>query len=171
MLIGTGRVEEELLFRKIMIGGVTAAVIVGAGGTALAVSGSDTGSGTPSGSGTSGTHDTNHSGKNGHGKKAHRALRRVDHAQIVLHTKKGFVTRQLIKGTVTAVSASSITVQSQDKTTETFQVTKNTKVHTRSDGKRTESSIAKVSKGDRVFVGGLGSGKPVAMHIADRGTK
>ena len=163
------------MYRRILIGGMTAAAIVGAGGAALAATGSDaTTSGSPSATHQSAAHH----GKAGHRKAGHgkrmkgrRLLRRVDHAQIVVHTKKGFVTRELIRGTVTDVSASSITVTSADHATDTFSVTKDTKVLSRTDGKRQSSTISAVAKGDHVFVGGIGAGTPVARHVFDRGTK
>lgn len=153
------------MYRRILIGGVTAAVIVGAGGAALATTGSQSTNGSPS---ATGTHAKTHNRKHAKGR---RLLRRLDHAQVTVHTKKGFVTRELIRGTVTQVSASSITVTSAGHATDTFSITKDTKVATRSDGKRKTSSIGSVSNGDHVFVGGVGAGTPVARHVFDRGSK
>ncbi|MBE7189135.1 hypothetical protein [Jatrophihabitans endophyticus] len=158
---------------------MTAAAIVGAGGAALAATGSGTTDGRPAASthaGNSAGSGAHHGvGRKAHGKhnrRAHRLLRRVDHAQIVTHSKKrGFVTHQLIRGTVTDVSATSLTVTSADHTTDTFTVTKDTKVRARTDGKPQVSSIAKVSKGDHVFVGGTGASSPVARRVFDRGSK
>jgi preprotein translocase subunit YajC len=147
------------MFRRVLVGGVTAAAILGAGGTALALTGSDG----PTGSGTS-SHD-HAAGRGGHGKA--RLLKRLQHAEIVTKHGKGFVTHELIRGTVTAVSPSSITVQAADKTTETFTVNAATKVRVRSGGKGAAASIARVAKGDRVFVAGVGAGTPVARHVVD----
>ena len=151
------------MYRRILIGGVTAAAIVGAGGTALAVSGSDSPS-SPSGSGsTSGQHDKQ--GKKG-GK--HKLLRRLEHGQFVTRGKDGkTVTHDLIRGTATSVSATSITVQAADKKSETFSVTKDTKVRVRDNGKGAASTISKVAKGDPVVVAGTGTSKLTAMHVVD----
>ena len=117
------------MYRKVLVAGATAAAIVGAGGTALALSGDD---GTSSTNGTVATATAaGHSKAKGKG----RLLRRMSHAQIVTRNKTGFVTHDLIRGTVTAVSATSITVQAADKTTQTFVVNGDTKVRQRTSGK------------------------------------
>jgi hypothetical protein len=151
------------MYRKVLIGGMTAAAIVGAGGTALAVTGSDTTSGTPSPTATAAKHQP---GK-GQAKGKGRLLRRLQHAQITTRGKGGFVTHDLIKGTVTSVSAGSISVQSADKKSETFVVNKDTKVRVRSNGKPAASSIDKVMKGDTVLVAGTGTSTFTAKHVVD----
>lgn len=147
------------MYRRVLVGGLTAASILGAGGTALALTGSDSPSGPSSGSGTHAKHA-------GHKGKA-RLLKRLQHAEIVTKNKTGFVTHELIRGTVTAVSATSITVQSADKTSETFTVNGDTKVRMRSGGKGAPSSIDKVADGDQVFVAGVGASTPTAKHVVD----
>ena len=148
------------MYRRVLVGGLTAASILGAGGTALALTGSDgfSGAGTAAGSGAQ-------AGQHGHGKA--RLLKRLQHAEIVTKNKTGFVTHELIKGTVTSVSSTSITVQAADKTSETFTVNGDTKVRVRSGGKGAPSSIGKVAKGDQVFVGGVGASTPTAKHVID----
>jgi hypothetical protein len=159
------------MYRKILIGGVTAAAIVGAGGTALAVSGSDSTS--PSAAPSSSTAKHPGTGKQGDkkaGKKGgqHKLLRRLEHGQFVTRGKGGkTVTHDLIKGTATAVSSSSITVQAADKKSETFAVTKDTKVRVRDNGKGAASTISKVAKGDSVVVAGTGTSSYTAMHVVD----
>lgn len=150
------------MYRKILIGGVTAAAIVGAGGTAMALTGSSspTTPGTPSPSAT-----THHPAGKVQGKA--RLLRRLQHAQIVTRGKGGFVTHDLIRGTVTSVSPTSITVQAADKKSETFAVTKDTKVRVRTNGKGADSSIAKVAKGDQALVVGTGTSTFTAKHVID----
>lgn len=161
------------MYRKILVGGVTAAAILGAGTAALATTGSDTVSGTPAATSSSSPAPATHAkAKNGKGK--HSPLRHAAHAKITVKTKKGYVTRDLINGTVTAVSSTSITVQSGDKTTETFVVGKTTKVVARAatkGAKPTASTIAKVAKGQHVIVTGTGTSKLAAKHIVDLGTK
>ena len=148
------------MYRNVLVGGLTAAAILGAGGTALALTGSDGSSG--SGSSSSSSRVAGHLGPG----KA-RLLKRLSHAEIVTRNKQGFVTHDLIRGTVTAVSSTSITVQAADKTSETFTVNGDTKVRVRSGGKGTASSIDKVSKGDQVFVAGVGASTPTAKHVID----
>jgi hypothetical protein len=160
--------QGDLMFGKIMLGGVTAAVIVGAGTAALATTGSGTTAGAPAAAGAAGHHAT---GAHKHGKRGGMLLRKLAHGQVVVKTKQGFVTHDLIRGTVTAVSPTSITVKSLDNTSETFAITKATKVRVRSDGAAALASITKVAKGDRVFVGGTGTSTFTAKHVIDVGTK
>jgi hypothetical protein len=151
------------MYRKVLITGVTAAAIVGAGGTALALSGSDQTSGTPSSTTSSAPAKA---GKHDH--RGNRMLRRLAHGQFVVKGKDGrFETHDIIRGTVTAVSATSITVQAQDKKSETFAVTKDTKVRVRDKGKGAASTISKVAKGDRVMVAGTGTSALTAKHVVD----
>jgi hypothetical protein len=151
------------MYRRILIGGVTAAAIVGAGGSALALSGSDT----PIG-GQAKTVSTTSSSMGKHPLLARdgRLLRRLAHGAIVLRGKDGFVTHDLILGTVTAVSPSSITVSAADKTSETFVVTADTKVRVRTIGSGGSfSTIDKVASGDQVLVAGTGTSTMTAKHI------
>lgn len=148
------------MYRKILIGGVTAAAIVGAGGTALALSG-DSGStdGAPaatvvSAQGTSAAHRLwLHDG---------RLLRRISHGEIVVKGQNGFVTHDLIVGKVTAVSPTSISVRADDGTSDTFVVNTDTKVRVLGSG---PSSIDKVATGDRVGVAGTGTSTLTAKHV------
>jgi hypothetical protein len=165
------------MYRKILISGVTAAAIVGAGGTALALTGSDqpaTGSGTSSSAaGSTAKHATKHANRQG------RMLRRLSHGQFVTRGKNGtFVTHDLITGTVTSASSSSITVQAADKTSETFAVNKDTKVRERTlgkkgtNGKRTGGSVkagslSDLAKGDHVIVTGTGASTKTAKRIVE----
>lgn len=154
-----------LNYRRTLVAGATAAVIIGAGGTSLALTGSDTVNGSPTGTtaqhGKNGKHG-NHNGKGG------KLLKRLSHAQITTDGKQGAVTHDLIRGTVTAVSPTSITVQAKDKVSETFVITKDTKFRERTTGQKpAESSVAKIAKGDMVFVAGKGASKPVAGHVVE----
>lgn len=164
------------MYRRVLVTGVTAAAIVGAGSTALALSGSDATSGAPTTPTTTSAPD--HPGKHGeHGKSGkdksgkRKLLRHAVHAQIVTKGKDGFVTHDFINGTVTAVSPTSITVQAADAKSEMFTVTKDTKIRLRADGKGVTSSISKVSKGDHVLVAGTGTSTHTAKHIIDAGKK
>jgi hypothetical protein len=154
------------MYRKVLVGGMTAAAILGAGGTALAITGSDDGSSASSSPSSSSSSTAPGAGKAKAKGKA-RLLRRMAHAEIVTRGQGGFVTHDLIRGTVTAVSATSITVQAPDKKSETFVVDKDTKVRARTNGKGAASTIGKVAKGDRVVVMGTGTSTRTAKHVVD----
>ncbi len=151
------------MYRRILIGGVTAVAIVGAGGTALAVSGSDTTDGTPASTVASvqGPLSARHPLLSRDGK----LLRRVAHGAVVVRGQDGYVTHNLIVGTVTSVSSTSITVRASDGTSETFVVNRATLVRTLGDGTRGLSSIDKIATGDRVGVAGTGTSTLTAKHV------
>lgn len=150
------------MYPRVLAVGVTAAAILGAGGTALALTGSDTTSGSPT---TTSTGTASSTPK--HPRGTGRLFRRLAHAQIVTRGKNGFVTHDLIRGTVTAVSPTSITVQAADKTSMTFVVDHDTKVRVRQDGHGAASSIAHVAKGDQAMVAGTGTSTFTAERIVD----
>jgi hypothetical protein len=150
------------MYRKILIGGVAAAAIVGAGGTALALSGSDSTTGRPATTvvGTQQALDAHPL------LKRERAwLRRVAHGQVVVRGADGFVTHDVIVGKVSAVSPTAITVRAADGVSETFAVTSDTKVRVLGDGTRGLASIDKIATGDRVAVGGTGTSTLTAEHV------
>lgn len=179
------------MYRKVLLGGVTAAAIVGAGGTAIALTGSDSLTPTPTPSTSNAKPAPGH--KNADHKKGKHGmagkLGRLAHGEFVTKGKDGnFVTHDLINGTVSAVSATSITVVAADKKSETFSVTKDTKVRERTitakadkpktkadkskHKKASESSISKIATGDRVLVAGTGTTTMTAQHILEiKGTK
>ncbi|HKC29641.1 MAG TPA: hypothetical protein VKB75_16620 [Jatrophihabitans sp.] len=150
------------MYRRILIGGVTAAAVIGAGGTALALSGSHTTSGTPVTSVAA-----KHTKAGNHALRDRRLLRHVVHGQIVVNGKNGFVTHDVIVGTVTAVSPTSITVRAADNTSETYVVDSATKVRQRTPTSRGASSIGQVHAGDQVLVAGTGTTTFTARHIVD----
>lgn len=165
------------MYRKILVIGSTAAVVLCTGTAALALPGSHTT--TRSSSTTSASSKGSSATGAGNGKRVKHGkgglLRRAEHGDIVIGTKKGPVTVQFARGVVTSVSSSAITVQSLDKQSETFTVDKNTKVKSRTERatkgakptKPTASSISKVSKGDHVAVFGKGAGTATAGRIVD----
>lgn len=182
------------MYRKVLLGGVTAAAIVGAGGTAIALTGSDSLTPTPTPSTSNAKPGPGH--KNADHKKGKHGmagkLGRLAHGEFVTKGKDGkFVTHDLINGTVSAVSSTSITVVAADKKIETFSVTKDTKVRERTitakadkpktkadkskqkkKKKASESSISKIATGDRVLVAGTGTTTMTAQHILEiKGTK
>ena len=168
------------MWKKIAIGGAVAAATAGVGMAAVATSGWPTTSGTPGTSGTLGTSGT--SGTSGatlasvtsglsaqDGRRAGQLLRRAAHGQWVARDRNtgAWITHDAIRGSVTAVSATSITVKAPDNVSETFVVGSDTKVRQRQAGKATDSSIAAVHTGDEVVVLGTGSDAFAATRIVD----
>lgn len=166
------------MFRKIALAGATAAVIVGAGTTALAVSGD---SPTTTGHGTS---SAQHKPGAGHANRKDRraalrkALRHFAHAEYV--TKGGkksggaFVKHDAIVGQVLSVSATSLEVKAADGYTKTFVVGSSTHVRKRpangAHGKGTAATISEVKSGDQVAVRGKGpdsTASPTATVVID----
>jgi hypothetical protein len=152
------------MYRKIVIGGAAAAAVLGAGGAAFATTGSAT---APNG-GTSA-----HPGAAAHPPRHLRApLRSAVHAQVVVRGKDGrFVTHDEIRGIVSAVSPTSISVRAADKTSETYVINSGTKVRVRTDGKARPGSPSSVHTGDRVIVLGVGASTRTARHIVDLGKR
>ncbi len=158
------------MWKKIAIAGAIGAAVLGSGAAALAVTGSSTPtpSSTSSGS-TSGTATTG-AGKHAGGKggRLRVALKNFEHGEWVTNSKSGAVTHDAIKGTVTSVSATSITVTAGDKTSETYVVDSSTKVR----AGKTASTIGSVKTNDTVVVTGTKSGSTLtAKGILDAGTK
>lgn len=147
--------------RTVAVGGIVTALVLGGGGIALASS--QTGTSNPATAASSTTAPS----------KQHRAVRwmgvasRIEHGQFVVHGKNGTVTRDIIHGTVVAVSPSSITVRAADGTQQTYAVTSQTKVRQRAHGKGTASSISAVAVGDQALVLGTGSGNLSANRVID----
>lgn len=150
------------MWKKIAIGGAIAAATLGAGTAALAASGSTTTPGTPASSSAGSSHGGRHAGVMG-------LARRTLHGQFVTGKagSSSFVTHDVIRGQVTAVSPTSITVKAADNTSETFVVNSDTKVRMRSNGKGAASSISQVKNGDNVFVLGTGTSTFTATGIVD----
>lgn len=145
------------MYRKALLGGLTAAAIVGGGTTALALTGPS--SSTP---GTPGAHAHagRHAGTRPAGQRRQRGrglLRRLVHGEVVTVGPNGFVTHDLIRGSVTAVSATSISVKALDDTSETFAVTSATVLRSRANGKPTGATTGDVHDGDHVAVLGYGA--------------
>ncbi|MEO7448362.1 MAG: hypothetical protein ABI336_08825 [Humibacillus sp.] len=114
----------------------------------------------------------------------HKGLRarllRAVHATWVTDGKAGAVTHQAIRGDVTAVSSTSITVRAKDGVSMTFSVGPDTKVRYRAagpagsngkvgtSGKATASSIGTVKVGEKALVVGVGATAPVAKVLMHR---
>ena|SRR5689334_9501773 len=165
------------MWKKIAIGGSVAAAILGVGTASLAVTGdtpttSGTGSAAPGaaapGQGHHGKHGRNHPPGLGRELADHTL-----HGQFVTQDPKTkqFVTHDVIRGTVTAVSATSITVKAADNVSFTYTVNGDTAVRMRTADKHgagTKSAIGDVKTGDKAVVLGTGATAPfVAKHIID----
>lgn len=147
--------------RTIAVGGVVTAVVLGGGGIALASS--QTSASNSAVTAPSATSTPKHP-------RAVRWLRvasRIEHGQFVVRGKSGAVTRDIIHGSVVAVSPSSITVRAADGTQQTYVVTAQTKVRERSNGKGAASSISAVAVGDQALVLGTGTGTMTANRVLD----
>lgn len=88
-------------------------------------------------------------------------LKHLEHGQLTLRVRGGDKTVDLQRGTVNAVTPTSITVASQDGFTQTYVVTGTTRVR----GKSGRESIGAVHQGDQVLVVAE-AGR--ALRIADR---
>jgi hypothetical protein len=152
------------MFKKILIAGGTAALIIGLGTAAFAESGSTTGTPSPTSTTSSTAKAAAGRGDGSLGKLANRAIS----GQFVTKGKDGtFVTHDLERGTVTSVSSTSIVVKAADNTSQTFVVTSATKVRVRASGaaKGATGTIAQVTTGKDVLVLGTGTSPVTATYI------
>lgn len=161
-----------MLPKRIIAAGVGTLVVAGgvaAGGVAAADSGTSGtgGSSTAAGSSSTGTSTTS---SKAHPRR-HFLARRTLHGELVVRGRGGKdVTIDVVRGTVSAVSPTSITITSRDGFSATYAVTSATRVHLH--GQKSKASIGVVKKGDRVGAFGAQSGTTVtARAINDRGTK
>ncbi|GAA2486632.1 hypothetical protein [Terrabacter carboxydivorans] len=92
-------------------------------------------------------------------------LLRALHGTWVTESKSGPVTHQAVRGEVTAVTATSITVKAKDGFTLTYSVGTDTKVRERSQGKGVDSTIGAVKVGAKALVTGVGATNPTARLV------
>jgi uncharacterized NAD(P)/FAD-binding protein YdhS len=147
------------MWKKIAVAGVLGAAVLGAGTAALAASGS------PGSSAAAPAQHAHHT----HGQRGF-AMRALHGTWVTGDASKGFVTHDEIRGQVTGVSATSISVKAADGTAETFSISSATKVHVRADGTK-PGTISEVKLGDRAIVVGTGMTSLTAKHVVDLGTK
>ncbi len=154
------------MWKKFVVAGTAGAVLLGAGGVAVAATDGPSPSPTPSPSTTA---KASAHGKHG-AKDLRQALSRAVHGQVTTKTKNGYITHDAIRGTVTAVAPSSITVRAADGATETFAISGATVVHTKADGKSKGKTgqIGAVRAGDSVGVLGTGTTTLTATHVVDK---
>jgi hypothetical protein len=154
------------MWKTIAVTGATAAIIGGAGTAAVAATGTPTPP--PVASVSSSASDTSNASTTNTAKAgAVRRLRRAVHATWVSENKrtKTFTTHDAIRGQVTAVSPTSITVQAADNVIETYVLNSATKVHTRAE--KTPASISDINGGDPVWVVGTGTTTLTAARVID----
>lgn len=155
------------MWKRIAVVGVSAVIIGVAGTAAIAASGTDTS--TPSASPSSVPPGASvHGAKAAAGKHAEiDRIRGAVHATWVSEDKttKAFTTHDSIRGQVTAVSPTSITVEAADQVTETYVVGSDVKVSTRSN--KTTATISDVKTGDPVLVVGTGTTTLTATRVVD----
>ncbi len=164
------------MIRKTAIAvGVGAALLVAAAGTAFAAESAPTNPPTAAPTAALTTAPTSAptaaptASPAGHG-DAHR-LFRGEYAQWTTFDPKTNTStvHDAIRGSVTAVSSSSITVKAADGTAQTYAVGADTKVHAKGDTKAAPGTIGQVKVGDRTVVVGTGQGSFTATHVLDRG--
>ncbi|MGI8667089.1 MAG: hypothetical protein ACR2N4_13835 [Jatrophihabitans sp.] len=156
------------MLKKIVIAGSAAAVVLGAGTAALAASGS--GSSTAPSAAASSSATPGAAAKAKAGKAKRNELKRALHATWVTRDGKSstsYLTHDAIRGEVTAVSATSITVKAADSVSETFAVNSTTKVHTRVAGKGKAGTMSQLKSGDKVLVVGTGTSSLTATQVLD----
>jgi hypothetical protein len=149
-----------------------AAVVIGGAGTAAFAAGTDTP--TPSATSTSSASQQPANGSatkterpGANRARANNRLRGAVHGTWVSKNKKSgaFTTHSAIRGQVTAVSATSITVKAADSVTETYVLNSATKVHSRA--KKAATSISDIKTGDPVLVVGTGTSALTASRVVD----
>ena len=143
------------MWKQLAVGGAVTAAIVGIGTASVATSGGTLTSGDPV-TASAATAD-----RPGGPMRGHPMARRALHGTWVTRDGsdgQGFVTHSEIRGSVTAVSSTSITVKAADGFSATYVVNGDTKVRERADKKGTSSDISKIKSGDSVAV--LGKGSP-----------
>ncbi|MHA3835418.1 hypothetical protein ACXR8F_06785 [Terrabacter sp. AAH1] len=95
-------------------------------------------------------------------------LLRALHASWVTDGASGPVTHQAVRGEVTAVSPTSITVKAKDGFSLTYSVAKDTVVRERAKGHGSASSIGGVKVGAKALVAGVGATNPAARVVVFR---
>ena len=160
------------MWKTIAIAGATAVVIGGAGTAAMAASGTPTPTAplSPSSSASlnpGGGSATGADKSQARKRMAVSRLRGAVHATWVSQNKKTgtFTTHEAIRGQVTAVSATSITVKAADSMTETYVLNASTKVRSRAT--KAAASISDVKTGDRVLVAGTGTTTLTAVRVVE----
>lgn len=153
------------MWKTVAVAGTAAVLIGGAGTAAFAASGTDTPTPSTSSVSSPGPASANGSTTRADKRKSVNRLRGAVHVTWVRENKKTktFTTHNAIRGQVTAVSATSITIKAADKVTEAFVLDSGTKVRSRAT--KTAVSISEVKTGDRVLVVGTGTTTLTASRV------
>ncbi len=136
----------------------TAVGVIGVGSVGVAMA-ADSGSASPSPSASSSANPGDPPGA-GH-QKLHSLRSRALHGEFVVQTKDGVKTVELQKGTVTAVSTTSVTVKSSDGFTVTWTINDQTKV--RKD--KAPATSADITSGVQVRVVGPKDGSTTTARL------
>lgn len=167
------------MWKKIALAGAVGAVVVGAATISLAASPANGGSSTAAGAPAAvnaplGANGGQAAGRPGKRMKDHlnkrldAGLKNALHGEFVTKDDNGaFVTHELYRGDVTAVSATSISVHTADGASMTYTVGTDTKVFIRGNGKPHKGAIGDVKVGDQVVVAGVGTPHPTAKFVVD----
>lgn len=131
-------------WKLIAAGGTAAGVVVLGGGVAY---GAATGPSTPAAQ-VSQQAASAKATQNPNGHQRRPLLRRAVHGTVTVRTKKGFKTIKEQRGTVTAASATRLTVTSPDKVTQTYTMNGATRVRLN----KQKSDRSHVAKGQHAFV-------------------
>lgn len=133
---------------RALVAGGAAAVVLATGGVAVAATATPTT--TP-----------------GHGHRGDRApFARIEHGQFVTKDKSGAqVTHDIVTGTVTAVSGTSVSVKDGTGSVTVFAVDAKTRVHVRGQAKGTTTTVSAVKTGGDVTVLGTGTGPFTADSV------
>ncbi len=153
-----------------MIAGAVGAVSIGAGGAAMAATSSPSAPSSSPGSAPSSGSAAGSATHQGHGRDKDRdGLAHAIHAEWVTRDAKTGVntTHDEVRGTVSAVSPTAISVRAADGVSQTYVVTPTTKVHGKADQRGTTGSITQVKVGDTARVAGTGTSTLTATGIAD----
>lgn len=161
------------MWKKIAIAGATGAVILGAGASALAVTGTNGStasapSTSPTSSSAPASPSTAKDGQRARARVIAIGRKNFQHGTWVTKDGSTEVTHDAIRGSVTAVSATSITVKAADGVSQTYLVSSATKVHSRTAGKGKTGPITDVATGDTVGVLGTGTTTLTATLVLDR---
>jgi hypothetical protein len=159
------------MWKQIAIAGAVGAAILGTGAAALAETGTGSSTGSSSGSAAQSTQSAVTAAAAGGQLKGKLklALKGFEHGSWVSEDSGSAVTHDAVKGSVSAVSATSITVKAADGFSETFVVNTDTAVRVKGSGK---SAITAVKVNDTVLVTGTKSGSTAtAKHVLDGGVK
>jgi hypothetical protein len=175
--LAPAHVKERLMWKKIAVAGGAGVAVLAVAAAALAQqtgsapSPSPAASGSPASSATSAPKPQKHEAA----KRLALRLRNFEHAEWVSrdNSKHVDVTHDAIRGSVTAVNSTSISVKAIDGFSLSYTINGDTKVAERDNGKGSakKGTIGDVKTGDHVVVTGVKAGTVLtANRVLDTGT-